>query len=133
MYALKINHSCMKLYQSHCFSQWLVVRIGLKCWHFWRTPRFLKKFPSPNPWNKFRKFLLMDFPETTCEVHERKGLPWLFRGFVGDEILPSYIGFIIKPLQGSLLTNQYFMQSKRISSMAQVDFYFFLKLLSLKN
>ena len=26
--------------------------------------------------------------------NEKKGLPWLFMGFVGDEILPSYVGTI---------------------------------------
>ena len=27
--------------------------------------------------------------------NEKKGLPWLFRVFFGDEILPSYMGIII--------------------------------------
>ena len=41
--------------------------------------------------------------------------PGWFRVFVGDEMLPNYVG-IIKPHYkdpGSLLTNQYFMESNK--------------------
>ena len=42
----------------------------------------------------------------------KKG-PWLFKGCIGDEILPNYTGIISEAMKkGSLLTNQDFMESK---------------------
>ena len=38
--------------------------------------------------------------------NEHKG-PWLFRGFVGDEKLPSYMGIIIPHSKASLLNGRY--------------------------
>ena len=34
-------------------------------------------------------------PVRETQVNNEKKGPWLFRGFVGDEILPSYIGILI--------------------------------------
>ena len=39
---------------------------------------------------------------------------WLFRGFVGDEILPSYMGILSLTTKGSRLNNQDSMESKRV-------------------
>ena len=43
---------------------------------------------------------------------------WL--DYIGDEILPSYIGVIINELYGSLLTNQDSMESRRDFFVAQL-------------
>ncbi len=36
----------------------------------------------------------------------KKRLPWLFRLFVGDEILPSYMGIIVNPYKDPYLTTR---------------------------
>ena len=40
----------------------------------------------------------------------KKG-PWLFKVYIGDYTTPLYSDYE-KPLQGSLINNQYFMESK---------------------
>ena len=49
----------------------------------------------------------MDHPTILCLVLDFQAIhlsneingPWLFRGFVGDEILPSYVGILINILR----------------------------------
>ena len=54
------------------------------------------------------------------QIEPRKKKPgWL--GYIGDEILPRYIGIMYnKPLQGSPLTNQDFMESNKGFFVAQI-------------
>lgn len=48
----------------------------------------------------------------------KKG-PWVVRGFVGDEVLHSYMGFFVnKPWKGSVWNNQYYMESIQAFSVA---------------
>ena len=55
------------------------------------------------------------FPQMS---HEKRAPGWL--GYIGDEILPSYIGIIINVWEGSLLTNQDSMESRRVFFVAQM-------------
>ena len=58
----------------------------------------------------------------TRERPEKPGLPWLFRGFVGDEILPSYFGIVITYYEDPYETNST-MECKRLFLVAQVDLF----------
>ena len=54
------------------------------------------------------------FPRWALGAESLKKNNWLRIGYIGDEILPSFVGdyFINHDICGSLLTNQYFMESK---------------------
>ena len=46
---------------------------------------------------------------------KKKG-PWLFVGYIGDEIQPNYVGIVINHYKDPL-NNQYFMESERFFSL----------------
>jgi len=48
-----------------------------------------------------------------------KGPWWLFRGFVGDDILPSYVGLIVNPGKDPYLTTST-MESRRVVFVARM-------------
>ena len=82
----------------------------------WHMSRFCSHRSIP-PRPRRTKPCWIDGP---CQLsHEKKG-PWLFRGFVGDEKLPSYIGIIeIKHEIRIPSLNNIIMESRRFFFVAE--------------